>query len=168
MKSIIYLDMDGVLADFEGCAEGLMGPDWEIEIKNDNWGAFANHPNIYDILPVMPDAVMLYEGCLAFVEPSRIQVLTALPNRANGNFPDAVKHKIDWVHRHISPDLRVHFGPFAKHKQFHKKHPHDVLIDDMPRNIDQWNAVGGIGILHTSTTRSLIELTVKVKTNDIR
>lgn len=145
-----------------------MGPDWKLEIKKDNWGAFALHPNIYDGLPAMHDAMHLYYGCLEMIgDPNRIQVLTALPNRAQNNFPDAVKHKIDWVHKHISPNLRVHFGPFAKHKQFHKKHEHDVLIDDMVLNIAQWNAVGGIGILHTSAQKSLIDLYMKMKTNKI-
>jgi len=163
MNNVIYLDMDGVLADFEGHMHTLMGPVWKEEINKDGWGKLADHPSLYADLPMMPDALELYSGCLEKVAHySQIQVLTALPNKAAPNFPDVVKHKIDWIHRHISPDLRVHFGPLAVHKQLHKKHANDVLIDDMKRNIKQWNDVGGIGILHTSAIGSLIELTMRL------
>lgn len=158
MKPIIYLDMDGVLADFEGWAKMRFGSDeeWQRQIKLPEWGNFKFYPNIFDILPVMPDAMELYEGCCEILgDKNRVQILTALPNRARDAFPNAVKHKIDWAHRNISPDIRVHFGPMAQHKQYHCKHAHDVLIDDMIRNIDQWNYVGGIGILHTSAINSL-------------
>lgn len=105
------------------------------------------------------DAVELYEGCIEIVgDKNRVQCLTALPNRARDSFPDAAKHKIDSVHHYISEDLRVHFGPFAKDKQYHKKHPHDVLIDDMYINIKQWRAVGGIGIEHKNAKQTLDEL----------
>lgn len=157
MKSIIYLDMDGVLADFEGWAANQVGPDWQEEIQQDTWGKFKDYPNIYSLLPVMDGAKELYEKTVEFVggDVNRVQILTALPNRAAGAFPDAVKDKIWWAHTYISPHIRVHFGPFAKHKCLHVKHAHDVLIDDMERNIKQWNAAGGIGILHKNTTDSL-------------
>jgi len=33
-----------------------------------------------------------------------------------------------------------------------------ILIDDFPRNIDQFKAAGGIGILHTNTVKTIKEL----------
>ena len=33
-----------------------------------------------------------------------------------------------------------------------------ILIDDMQKNIDQWRAAGGIGILHTSAASTIEQL----------
>lgn len=161
MNPIIYLDMDGVLFDFDGWSERTFGScaAFKAEIESPNWGKFKDYPNLFELLPPMHDAMALYEGCCEFIgDKNRVQCLTALPNRAMHVFPDAARHKIESVHRHISKDLRVHFGPFAQDKQYHCKHSGDILIDDMIRNIDQWNSAGGIGILHLDTASSLEQL----------
>ena len=33
-----------------------------------------------------------------------------------------------------------------------------ILIDDFPRNVDQFKAAGGIGIYHTNTAKTIKEL----------
>lgn len=160
MKSIVYLDMDGVLADFEGKAVELFGKDWEKEINRPNWGRFSEYPNLYEILNPMPDAMDLYNGVVGLMggDKNRVQCLTALPNRARDSFPHATRHKIEWARKYIDPKLRVHFGPLAQDKQYHVQHEHDVLIDDMYLNIKQWRAAGGIGIVHTSAANSILML----------
>lgn len=161
MKSIIYLDLDGVLVDFKGTLDEMI-PTWEQEIKKPEWGLMGDYPSLYAMLEPMPDALMLYEACCHLVgDKNRVHVLTALPGKSRHKFPDCAKDKIEWVAKYISKDLRVHFGPSAKDKQYHCKHPQDVLIDDMVRNTDQWNVAGGIGILHVDSITSLIELTIK-------
>ena len=35
---------------------------------------------------------------------------------------------------------------------------HSILIDDMQKNIDQWKAAGGIGILHTNAKDTIKKL----------
>lgn len=62
MKPMIYLDMDGVLADFEGWSANVIGPDWKKEIDLPTWGAFKEHPDLYLWLPPMEGAVKLYEA----------------------------------------------------------------------------------------------------------
>ena len=150
--------MDGVLVDFERTAFELFGANWKHEIDKPNWGAFSKHPNLYEILKPMDDAMELYNGCVELVGKDYVSCLTALPNRARNYFPDAAQHKIEWAIKYIDPSLRVYFGPFARDKQFHVRHKCDILIDDMPINIDQWNSKGGIGILHTSAKDTLEKL----------
>lgn len=47
------------------------------------------------------------------------------------------------------------FGPFAEDKQHHCQDYTDILIDDMPKNIEQWENQDGIGILHKSVDETL-------------
>jgi hypothetical protein len=160
MKPIIYLDMDGTIADFEGWAFTAFGPEWKIELEKSEWGRFQNHPALFLHLPVMDGAKDMYDACVELTKDrNRVQILTALPNRAKEVFKDAAMHKILWARSVLHPDIRVVFGPFAQDKQYHIRHKHDILIDDMERNIDQWEAAGGIGILHKSCKESTIEVT---------
>ena len=46
---------------------------------------------------------------------------------------------------------------YAKQKQ-ELANPESILIDDRQINIDQWEAAGGIGILHTSTDNTISQL----------
>ena len=160
IKPMIFLDLDGVLADFEGWSAEVIGPDWKHEINEvPEWGRYKEYPNLYSVLPPMPGARQFYEECVQFAgDRNQVTLLTALPNKARHHFPDAAIDKIKWARRFIHPQIRVFFGPMAREKRYHCGTPLDVLIDDQQINIDQWNEDGGIGILHTSTESSLKQL----------
>jgi hypothetical protein len=159
VKPVIYLDMDGVLADFDTKAAELVGPKYKSEIQKPEWGAVGEIPELYSMLPLMPYAIELYEACCEVAgDRDLVRVLTALPKRASHKFPDAARHKIEWARKNIHPSLRVYFGPLAADKQHHVSSLNDVLIDDMKKNITQWTAAGGIGILHTSYRDTILQL----------
>jgi hypothetical protein len=156
---MIYLDMDGVLADFEGWASSIIGPDWKKEIDEPKWGKFALYPRLYAELPVMEKALELYEFCCEYIgDETKVGILTALPNRARDVFPMAAQDKTEWARKNINKSIRVNFGPFAVNKQLHCVYPTDILIDDMKINIDQWNSKGGIGLQHTSCSDIILKL----------
>jgi len=157
----IYLDLDGVLADFEGTAIRILKDefgglyDWKQEIEESNWGIFgSNIQNIYERLDVMSDARALVEYVSRF---GNVEILTAIPKR--GYFPESVNHKRAWVDKNF-PGLKTNFGPYAIDKQYHFKRG-DVLIDDSSMNIEQWNDVGGLGILHINTDDTIEQLEFK-------
>lgn len=156
MSNVIYLDMDGVLADFEGLAADVFGPNWKAEIQSPNWGRFGDRPDWFAILPVMPYAKELFETAALLVGINNVRILTALPNRSEVNFPNAAKDKIEWVQKHIHPKLRVSFGPYAQDKQHHCVHHNDVLVDDQRINIEQWIEAGGIGLHHDGDMQETI------------
>jgi 5'(3')-deoxyribonucleotidase len=151
MKRILYLDMDGVLADFEGTTQALLGSEynWKEEVDKPHWGMVQEIQNLYAILKPLPDAHELWDWVHTRFDDVRI--LTAIPKRAH--FPEAVNDKRNWIHKHFGP-AKVCFGPYAYDKQFHCTDG-DILIDDAEINIKQWNSRGGYGILHTSTKNTI-------------
>jgi len=93
---------------------------------------------------------------LASLYKLEIGVLTAVPKY--GRVPMAKQHKKEWIKKYF-PELLSNFniGPWAEDKYKHCQYG-DILIDDQKRNIDQWNAAGGFGILHTSAENTIKEL----------
>ena len=150
---IVWVDLDGVLANFEKEVEFLVGSNWKEEIDSPNWGKIAEFQDIYLNLPRMDDAYDLWEFLTANFH--NVQILTAIPRRAY--FPDAVNHKREWVHKHFGPDVKVNFGPYAQDKQYHCR-PGDLLIDDMKINCDQWRDRKGWSVCHTSAGDTINEI----------
>ena len=147
----IYVDLDGVLANMEGYLQRHYGDNWKTEIEKPNWGDVAtSHQRLYLDLEPMADAHELWDWLNKTY--NHVEILTAIPKRAY--FPNAVNDKRDWVHKHFGKSVKVNFGPYAYDKQFHCT-PGDILIDDMQINIEQWNTVGGYGILHTTAEDSI-------------
>lgn len=154
----VYLDMDGVLADFDKKTIELIGKRLrDFPTSKEGWAAIEHVQNIYEILEPMPDADKLVNGVFRLQEKFRynfdIGVLTAIPRV--GTIPDAKIHKRDWILKYY-PELIYNFniGPHAVDKQKHCR-PGDVLIDDSEKNIPQWNDASGYGIFHTSAENSL-------------
>jgi 5'(3')-deoxyribonucleotidase len=164
---IIYLDMDGVLADFNGAMLDHFGvPFSELGTSSEHrWELITSTcPDVYSQLRVLPDADELVAGVIeACVTYDYVPaILTAIPKF--GRFPDAVQHKKEWI-RTKWPVLHKNFniGPYAVNKRDHAK-PGHVLIDDSSLNIPQWNAAGGYGILHANAKQSLEQLTIFMET----
>lgn len=158
----IYLDMDGVLANMKlGVFHALQRSFEELAPTSPGRWAIISElaPDLYVSLPAMRDANLLVDTVTLLCEQHRagLGVLTALPKY--GNLPNCALHKVIWLGNHW-PHLVDGFniGPLSEDKWKHAA-PGDVLIDDSPMNIDQWNAAGGYGILHTTATDTLQKLT---------
>jgi hypothetical protein len=59
-----------------------------------------------------------------------------------------------WVKRLGSP--KVHFRSKEKKREF--ANPNSILIDDLKSNIKEWNASGGVGILHRNANSTIAQL----------
>lgn len=156
---MIYLDMDGVLANFNGAMIKYFGAPFDQLGNGDSierWKLISNGlPNVYSVLDSLPDADLLVDGVLTISDEygCGVGILTAIPKY--GRLPNAEQHKREWLLQRW-PSLLFNFkiGPYAVDKQKHAR-PGDILIDDSPLNIPQWNNVGGIGILHQNAVDSL-------------
>ena len=154
-KPTLYLDMDGVLADFNTAARQLIGAsrsDQTAAEQNGRWPArewrrIADQTHFYRNLPKMPQADELVEIALKFRDHLgySIKILSAVPS---GNDMFAAFHdKIDWINEHYGEhNFRVEFGPYSHDKHLHCKSSQDILVDDRTSNCQDWQRAGGTAI----------------------
>ena len=145
----IYCDMDGVLVDFERGYEELTGIDLRGEFQKgeDFWDPISKAGvGFWAGLKWMPDGQKLWD----YLKPYKPDLLSA-PSREDSS--RIGKHV--WV-KHKIPGTKLILR-YAKQKQ-ELATPKSILIDDRQVNIDQWEAAGGIGILHTSADNTIKQL----------
>ena len=156
MKTL-YLDMDGVVADFDAYAFSVAGLPPSGGMYNEKqWSMIAANERLYRDLPRTSYADQLVSACKEFcaVHNYRLIFLTAVPkdNDMHWSFYD----KIKWVETYY-PEIPVHFGPYSKDKHVHCMSG-DILIDDRLSNIEEWSAAGGNAIHHVDYETTLAAL----------
>lgn len=153
----IFLDCDGVLADFDLYASEILGmPPREFEAqKGDSrlWEILYSTKDYFFNLPKMVDADELVNGVLERgYEPI---ILTGIPSKEGSDW--AIDQKQRWRRKHY-PDLKM-ITCKSKDKLLHMvEGKHNILIDDWPKWRHLWEEGGGTFILHTSASTSLSEL----------
>ena len=144
----IFLDMDGVVADFDSYANSILGYSTlgGKRYPPEDWAKISENPRFYYELDICPWANQLVAAVheVADLHNYDIKFLTAIP-RAN-DVPWCFTDKVLWAQERW-PDIPVWFGPYSHDKQHHCR-PGDILIDDRDDNITAWNLAGGLGILH--------------------
>ncbi|QDK35633.1 5' nucleotidase, NT5C type [Sphingomonas sp. IC081] len=146
----IFLDCDGVLADFDTYAHfyfGMHPRDAEAELGSKRfWKMLEAKGNFYRDLPLMHDARTLFDA-VSHLKPT---ILTGCPR---GNWAEA--QKIAWAQAHF-PDVPIITCRSAD-KRDHAS-PGDVLIDDWPQYRHRWIEMGGVFISHYDAESSLAAL----------
>jgi 5'(3')-deoxyribonucleotidase len=142
----LYLDVDGVFADYEGEYRRLSGADPSEKGKQKAM-RFKTMPHFYLNLPLLPDAMQLW----AFVKHFNPAFLTA-----SSNFQKTSKEdKETWLKHHFHvPEDRIIVVPYPKDKWKHCKKG-AILVDDKLQNCTDWEHAGGIAIHHTSAHRTI-------------
>lgn len=146
----LYLDCDGVLADFDRGAELVLGvPPKVFEQRQGSarfWARLAQTPDFFGKLPLMPGAAELF----AAVRHLHPIILTGMPR---GNW--AAAQKVRWAAHHF-PGTRI-ITCLAVHKREHCGSG-DVLVDDNLKYRHLWQNAGGVFIHHRSVEQTLEEL----------
>jgi len=161
-KRIIYLDLDGVLADFDGSVKRHTGKYPHEQSDDEMWKSVEKDEHFYSKLEKMPGADDFYTNILAIATNNgyTVKILTAIPRKST--MPEAGPDKIKWVKKHFG-DIEVKLGPYSKDKWKHAD-PNDILIDDRKSNIDEWKKKGNaIGILFKNSNDAISNLKFIIK-----
>lgn len=153
----LYLDMDGVVADFDEYAYRTLGIGPAQGIYPENiWQKLAENKRIYRDLIKTTYADVLLENCIEFCKNNNYELLflTAVPK--GNDIPYAFFDKVNWARTHFQ-NIPVLFGPYSKDKYLHCN-GNDILIDDRVSNINAWTTAGGIAIHHTDIETTLKHL----------
>jgi FMN phosphatase YigB (HAD superfamily) len=153
----IYCDMDGVLVDFDKGYKNLTGQEThhvDLQGKDEFWGTFRQsledkkmqEKDYWANLEWMPDGKELWDH-IQSMKPT----LLSAPSRD----PQSRWGKRIWVKKNI-PGTPLILAAASAKKNYANKN--SILIDDRISNINEWNAAGGIGILHTSTSSTIEKL----------
>ena len=163
----IYLDMDGVLADFNTASRQYLNATKQEEQDAErngrwpekSWGRLIEAPNFYRHLPKMPRADELVKLAYRFKNELGwdIKILTAIPTK--NEVPDVFQDKFDWIAEYY-PGIRICFGPYSTDKHRHAR-PGDILVDDRESNCQEWTATGerAVRVLSRNYQAALDELT---------
>ena len=157
----IYLDMDGVVADFDLFVKEFLNTDKTVHSwPEEQWRKIAGNHRLYRDLKRTPEADDLVVFCknLCSDKNWNLLFLTAAPK--DNDMPWAFYDKVLWAQRYY-PTIPVHFGPHSHDKWKHCVKG-DILIDDRPSNCTEWTAAGGHGILHKGNLQETLETLLKL------
>jgi 5'(3')-deoxyribonucleotidase len=125
-KPVVYIDMDGVLADFNAGVELLIGE--HPEYADQYEGQYKNMPGLFEVLPEVEGAI---SSAKLVSENFNAYILTATP----WHNETALQAKQDWIKQHFTD--ADGFNPFERkvitthHKELLRG---DILIDDSNTN----------------------------------
>ena len=147
----VFIDLDGVLADFDRHYEDVFGERPDKAADNVDWQKVREIPTFYADLPLMPDAMVLWDFVSQLKAPPII--LTGVPRLIS---EEAAANKRAWVDLNLGENVRM-IGCRSRDKSLYAK-PGDILIDDWEKYRHIWLAAGGRWITHTSADRSIDQL----------
>ena len=148
----VYLDMDGVLADFFGGVEKLYGvshwkeltsdktKDLKAEVINRITGTdfFATLPK-FESADALIDMVKKFTGGKFSINTSPLR----------GDHENSGKYKKIWISNNIEkPNEIIVTGRKEEYAKDKASGTPNILIDDRPINIQRWQGAGGYGILY--------------------
>ena len=148
----IYCDLDEVLVDFMRGANAAVGGDFVKMDKNERWNKLNQTKGFWANLNWKPNAKRLHD----FIIKYNPHVLSAY----TGRDPTSKVGKMKWLKKNA--DFKrgnIHLVLRSQKKSYATTDEKpNVLIDDFDKNIREWQAAGGIGILHTDVGKTISEL----------
>lgn len=149
----IYLDLDGVLCDFYKRYNEIFKVDLEHKRSHGEkvtleWDKFVEGKN-FETLDWHPGGLELLKYIISLDIP--IEILSS--SGGQRHHEEVKRQKKIWLKRHHI-DFTANIVPGRKLKANYAK-PDIILIDDTEDVIDDFNAAGGIGILHSDTAKTI-------------
>ena len=154
----IYCDMDGVLCDFKTHAEKTVGvpiKKWMSLPKECKWDPIVEKGDFWSSMPWMPGGQQLW----SFIKKYNPDILSAHVEEVRD--PTCIPGKRLWASRNLGiSNQRINLVRRFQKKDYAQTGYRSpaILIDDYEKNTREFAQRGGIGIHHTSTSKTLSEL----------
>lgn len=162
----VFVDLDGVMADFDTHFRNLFDCDppskkLPTSIDDDKmWAFIYSHGSFFETMPLFEKTKYFWSFLvLNGLDPI---ILTAASKQY---YPVVAKQKMKWVREHFGEQVLCIPCSGSSSKHLFLQNPGDILIDDYERNIQRWNDAGGVGIHHTGDYQETIENLKKVLSN---
>lgn len=153
----LYCDLDGVFADFARGVFEITGVYPEQLSTKELWNQLKRVDHFYLTLVPIPGTIKWFKE-LHRRSLLPIEMLTGLPVPA-GKFSTAAEDKRVWVKQYLDRHIPVNCTTRRGDKAKFIESSTDVLIDDNDQIIKDWNAAGGVGIVHVNWKMTFSELT---------
>lgn len=164
----LYLDMDGVLADFDAATHArgqtAMGDfyvkkhpkDWSPEEKahSDGVNKLMLDHDFWSGIPPFPGVSAFYHHTLR-LWPGKVAILTALPNNPIAKDIALIKQVWCWKYLGVYPRDVI---TTERHLKASYAQPGKVLVDDLERNCAKFIAAGAHAVQHTSFPETITAL----------
>lgn len=154
MKTL-YLDMDGVIANFEkryyelfsqtpeeGRDRKQFSTNWPVFVLGGNFANLEKWPGADELLKVVED----YHN-----KGVKVEILSS--SGGEKFHEEVTAQKLSWLRNH-GITYKANIVPGRKHKR-DWANADSILIDDTPDVIEAFNKAGGIGILHKDLGETL-------------
>jgi len=154
----IYCDMDGVLCDFKSAAIKTTGMSIDKWMENnselDKWKPIIDKKDFWYNLPWQPGGQQLW----SYINNYQPHILSAYVEHAAD--PNCIPGKRSWAVSHLGiPANRINLVKRKEKQNYAKVNGEPaLLIDDYIKNVNQFKARGGYGILHISTANTISQL----------
>ena len=149
----IYCDLDEVLVDFLRAADAAVSGNFVKADRKTRWNDINQVKGFWVNIDWKPNAKRLHD----FIIRYNPHVLSAF----TGRDPNSKVGKMKWLKKNAGfKRANVHLVLRSQKKSYAKtkEEKPNVLIDDYAKNIKEWEAAGGIGILHTDVGKTINKL----------
>lgn len=153
----VFVDMDGVLADYDRGFTERFGMSPRTLPKKEMWKKIYSVDAFFYDLPVMREVENLMEVLHHMRNSGTIDgifILTACPSSA---YHEVALQKRRWIRYHIG-NYMVLPSYRSESKPAYIQNPGDILIDDWGVNCQEWAAAGGTAVKYENAAQAIVDL----------